>query len=253
MLGLGAFLLLTDEDKSHEHQQPITLTQISADTIDTITIERQNMEDIIFRKKEAYWYMQAPFSLPANSTRIALLLEILQASSYRKFSAADNDLTPFMLALPMVSITFNDTRLSFGDSSPLEEKLRYVLLDDTVHIIYDHFFHYLQSSPTLFISPKLIPTNVVLAAIRFPYVTIRGTNCQAHQKIINAWSQAEAVSIRRYENIEPIDRIIMDFTTGEAITFDIISDKPNLILARPDKKIQYYIADQVSSKLFPSQ
>lgn len=253
VLGLGAFLLLTDEDRSIKPQQPITLSQISTDTIHSITIERQNMEDIVFLKKEPYWYMQAPFSLPANSTRITSLLEILQAPSYRQFSAADNDLTPFMLALPRVSVMFNDIRLSFGDRTPLEEKLRYALLDDTVHIIYDNFFHYLQASPTLFISPKLIPADTVLAAIRFPDTIIRSNNCRTHQKIITAWSQAEAISIRRYENIEPIYRIMLELTTGDAMTFDVISDRPNLILARPAKKIQYYISAQISDKLFPPQ
>jgi len=255
VIGLTIFLILDRDDEIVE--QEITLTKIDPESIHVIHIERQGLDDIIFQKQDDHWDMQSPYNLPANSSRIKVILRLLQAHSYDHFSAADNDLTPFMLAVPAVSIILNDTRIAFGDTNPLEEKLRYVLIKDIVHIINDSLFRQLQTSATFFIEPKLIPPDAKIKTILFPELRIEnsvdGKMSGAHHQIINAWNQMESISVRKYEETEPIDTIKLELTTGETIEFIIISDRPNLILARPDKGIQYHISNTVSDSLFPTE
>ncbi len=255
IVGLAIFLT-TNEDKEIVEEE-ITLTDIDPASIHIIQIERQGLDNIIFQKQDDHWDMQSPFNLPANISRIKVMLKLLQAHSYDHFSAADNDLTPFMLAVPAVSIVLNDTRIAFGDTNPLEKKLRYVLIKDTVHIINDSLFHQLQASATFFLNPKLIPSGVMIKTIHFPEFTIDNTEngkvSGTHHQIINAWKQVESVSVRKYEEMEPIDTIKLEFTSGEIIEFIILSARPNLILARPDMGIQYHISSTVSDSLFPTQ
>jgi len=55
------------------------------------------------------------------------------------------------------------------------------------------------------------------------------------------------------EEIEAIDTIKIELKTGELIEFIIVSDRPNLILARPERGIQYHISNTVSDNLFPTK
>jgi len=255
IVGLAIFLT-TNKDKEIVEEE-ITLTGIDPTSIHVIQIERQGLDNIIFQKQDDHWDMQSPFNLPANPSRIKVMLKLLQAHSYDHFSAADNDLTPFMLAVPAVSIILNDTRIAFGDTNPLENKLRYVLIKDTVHIINDSLFHQLQTSATFFLDPKLIPPDATIKTIHLPEHTIdyteNGKVSRAHHQIINAWKQMESVSVRKYEEMEAIDTIKLELTSGEIIEFNILSARPNLILARPDIGIQYHISSTVSDNLFPTQ
>ena len=254
IIGLAVFLTSDRDDEVVE--QAVTLTDIDPENIHVIHIERRDLDDIIFQKQGDHWDMQSPFNLPANSSRIKVMLKLLQAHSYDHFSAPDNDLTPYMLAVPAVSIVLNDTRIAFGDTNPLEEKLRYVLVKDTVHIINDSLFHQLQTSATFFLNPKLIPLDATIKTIHLPELTIDNTETikmsGANHQIINAWNQVESIFVRKYEEIEAIDNIKIELSTGEFIEFIIVSDRPNLILARPEKGIQYHISNTVSDNLFPT-
>jgi Domain of unknown function (DUF4340) len=255
VIGLAIFLIRGEVKEKVKIE--VTLTDIQPDSIHVIHIERRDMDDIIFQKQDDHWDMQSPYNLPANSSRIKVMLKLLQAHSYDNFSAADNDLTPFMLAVPAVSIVLNDTRIAFGDTNPLEEKLRYVLIKDTVHIINDSLFHQLQASATFFLDAKLIPPDSKIKAIQLPELNIENaeddTLSGAYHQIINSWNQLESISVRKYEEIEAIDTIKIDLASGERIEFVIVSDRPNLILARPERGIQYHISNTVSDNLFPTK
>ena len=258
VIGLAVFLSTNKEQEAKNgklREQVVTLTDINPDSIHIIHIERRDLDDIIFQKQGDHWTMQSPFNLPANPSRIRVMLKLLQAHSYDHFSAPDNDLTPYMLAVPAVSIVLNDMRIAFGDTNPLEEKLRYVLVRDNVHIINDSLFHQLQTSATFFLSPMLIPPDTSIKAIQLPELSIENTEDEtlsdAHHQIVNSWNQVESISVRKYEEIEAIDTIKIELKTGELIEFIIVSDRPNLILARPETGIQYHISNTVSDGLFP--
>lgn len=255
VIGLAIFLSRGGNKEVIEPE--VTLTDIQPESIHVIHIERRDLDDIIFQKQGNNWMMQSPFDLPANSSRIRVMLSLLQAHSYDHFSAPDNDLTPYMLAVPAVSIVLNDTRVAFGDTNPLEEKLRYVLVKDAVHIINDSMFHQLQASPTFFLDTKLIPPDATIKTIYLPELKIDNTEdgkmSGAQHQIINSWKQVEAVSVRKYEEIEAIDTIRIELETGELIEFIIVSNRPNLILARPERGIQYHISNTVSDSLFPTK
>ncbi len=255
VISLAIFLNLGESEEIVEPE--VTLTDIEPDSIHTIHIERRNLDDIIFQKQAGNWIMQSPFKLPANPARIRVMLRLLGAHSYASFSAPDNDLTPYILAVPRVSIVLNDTHIAFGDTNPLEEKLRYVLIKDTVHIINAGLFHQLQASAIFFLSAKLLPPDTSIKSIQLPELNIKNTKdkalSDAHKQIINSWKKVESVSVRKYEEIEAIDTIKIELGTSELIEFIIISNRPNLILARPEKAIQYHISNTVSGSLFPEK
>lgn len=253
VIGLAVLLLTKPDEKIIEAE--VTLTEIDPQDIHVIHVQRQAQDDIIFQKQDGHWIMQSPYKLPANPARINVMLKLLQAHSYDRFSAADNDLTPFLLAVPAVSIVLNDTRIAFGDTNPLEEKLRYVLIKDTVHLINDSLFRQLQAAPTFFLSSKLIPPETTIKSIQLPGVMIDNTEGNtldgAQHQLITAWQNVEAVSIQKYKEVTPIDSIQIQLGNDETIIYLITSDAPNLILARPELGIQYHIINTTADNLFP--
>lgn len=255
VMGLIVFL---DTNQARKVVAPaVTLTNIQPDSIHVIHIKRRDLDDIIFQKQGGNWMMQRPFDLPAHPARMKTMLGLLQAHSYDHFSAPDNDLTPYMLALPAVSLVFNDTEIAFGNVNPLEKKLRYVLLKDTVHIINAGLFHQLRTSATFFLDTRLIPPDASIKAIQLPELNIQNTGTEtlsdAQHQIINTWKQLESISVRKYAEIEAIDTIKIELNTGNFIELIIVSNRPNLILARPERGIQYHIGSDISDNLFPTK
>lgn len=254
IIGLAAFLMTRKDPPETETETAVILTKTHPDSVKVIHVERRDMEDIIFQKRKGYWHMQSPFNLPVNFARIRFMLSLLQAHSYTQISAADNDLTAFMLTLPEISIIFNDVKISFGDLHPIDKQTRYVLLNDQVHLINDNLFYQLQASATFFLDPKLVPENATIKSIRSSALTIKGDKqpSDPERNITYAWQQAEAVIVRKYEEAVAIDSVQLTLDTEEIITFTIIADRPNLILARPDQQIQYHIANDIADSLFPA-
>lgn len=249
IIGIAIFLFTREEQKIE--QVDIVLTEIDPKTVQTIHIKKRNVEDIIFYKKEQHWYMQQPFNLHADHTRIDLMLQLLQAHSYMRFSAADHDLTRFMLAAPEISILFDETQIFFGAPHPLDKKTRYVRSKDTVHIINDSLFYHLQAPATFFLEPKLIPLDASIQAIHFSEITItENATLKEHKQVLKAWAATEAIAVRNYEEIPAINYIELTLSTGTTIRFTIIAEKPNLILARIDQNIQYHIGSDTADQLF---
>lgn len=249
IIGTAIFLLTRKEQT--EEQADIILTEINPKTVQTIHIKKRNIEDTIFYKKEQQWYMQQPFNLPADHARIDLMLQLLQAHSYKHFSAADNDLTRFKLSEPEISILFDETQIFFGAPHPLDKKTRYVREKDTVHIINNSLFYHLQAPATFFLEAKLIPPNTSIKAIHFPEITItENTTLNKHKQILKAWAETEAIAVRNSEEVPAISHITIILSTGTKIQFTIIAEQPNLTLTRADQNIQYHISSDTADQLF---
>ena len=252
IIGIAVFLVTREEQPVE--QADIKITTIDPKTVQTIHLKKRNTRDIIFYKQEQYWHMQQPFNLLADHSRIDIMLELLQARSYKHFSAADNDLSGFMLAAPEVSILFDETQIFFGAQHPLDKKTRYIRSKDTIHVIDDSLFYHLRAPATFFLEPKLIPPNTSIQAIHFPTITItENSTLNTHKQILSAWSAIKAVAVRNYEKVLAIDHITVKLSTGTNIRFTIIAEKPNLILARIDQNIQYHIGSDTADQLFLKQ
>ena len=222
---------------------------------------RNTSDEILFQKDIGKWWMQEPYHMPANEFRINTMLNLPGAHSYTQFSKNEVELERFLLNEPAVSIEFNDTRIDFGDTSPIGEQ-RYVLVNDTVHLINDSLYQQLQTPATFFLSTKLLPDDKEINNIHFPDYTIgrqdnkwsvepsHDISADDTVKIVHAWRNASAISIRDIEAGENHGAIRIELDDGSAIEFNIINPLPQLILARPDIGLQYHISSYDAENLF---
>jgi hypothetical protein len=258
---IGLTLLLINTDKQEPVVENIPLTGIDPANVEMIQIDRKQSDVLRFSKAGIKWRMQAPYQLPANEFRINTMLKLLQAHSYTQFNKDDVDLNRFLLAEPELSIQFNDTRIYFGDTSPLAEQ-RYVLVDDRVHLINDSLYQQLQAPATFYLSTRLLPEGIEIMSINFPEYSISmetGVWSVSPQSdisadklvaIINAWQTLDAISISAYEATDKTESIHIDAGTAGRFEFIIAAPSPKLVLARPDIGIQYHISGYDTKRLF---
>jgi len=258
----GLLLVLPDNP---DRKEDVILTDLDPLAVKTITILRANSEDITFRKEGNTWMMQSPYTLPANPLRIHTMLGLLQAHSYTRLDQDELELQRFALDKPVVAVRFNDTQIDFGDSSPLG-KQRYVHVGNTVHLVNDSLYEQLQTSATFFLSNRLLAEGAKISAIRFPDANLRwqgerwqlepaqDISADVMARIVNAWQQAEAVSVRKYEETQLHGMITVELQDSEPLEFAIVSPAPQLVLARPDIGLQYHLSSYEAKQMFlPSE
>lgn len=258
----GLLLVLPDNP---DIKEDVILTDLDPLAVKTITILRADSDDIRFSKEGDTWMMQSPYALPANPVRIHTMLGLLQAHSYTQLDKNEVELHRLALDKPVVSIRFNDTQIDFGDSSPLG-KQRYVRVADTVHLVNDSLYEQLQTPATFFLSNRLLPKAGKIAAIIFPDETLRwqderwqlapsrDISADDMARVVNAWQQAEAVSVREFEETEQHGNIRIEFQDGEPLEFAIVTPPPALVLARPDIGLQYHMSSYEAKQMFlPSE
>lgn len=258
VLFLAFFLSRNTNDNENTN---IKLTTINPVSVEQIQIIRRDLDEITFIKKNGQWIMQTPYLIAANKIRINTMLKLLGAHSYTRLNESEVELERFLLDDPVVSIKFNDALISFGDTSPLD-KHRYVLFDNSVHLINDSLYQQLLTSATFFISPNLLPPDSKIEALHLPgreILKVDGKwtiepdmNISADKviEVLDAWQDVAAVTVRTYEETEVLNRINVDLGNSEIIKYLVISDAPKLILARPDLGIQYHISNYEAERLF---
>ena len=259
-VALTIFLINTGKKGSVVHD--VVLTSIDPARITGIKIIRNGNNEIVFNQQKGQWMMQEPYYLSANKFRIDTMLKLLKAHSYTQFDARKVGLERFLLKTPAVSIQFNHDRIDFGDVSPLG-KQRYVLFNNTVHLINDSLYEQLQAPAVFFISPRLLPAEADITAIQLPGYQLRKTadkwniepaktiSADKITELVSAWKSAEAITVREYEEKELSGTIRIELSQGDPIEFDIVSVPPQLILARPKLGIQYHINTYDAEQLLP--
>ena len=239
----------------------VKLTDLDPASINTIRILRSATDDILFNRENGKWWMREPYNLPANEFRINTILGLPGAHSYTRFGKDEVELEQFLLDEPAVSVQFDNTRIDFGDTSPLGEQ-RYVLVNDVVHLVNDSLFQQLQTSATFFLSTRLLPDESEIKSIHFPdYAVIihdgkwkveSGQEVDESDiiKLVHAWHNADAVSIRNYEDSDTSGTIRVELEDGSIIEFIIVTPLPQLVLARQDFGLQYHISGYDAEQLF---
>lgn len=258
-VALTVFLINTGKEDSVTPD--VVLTTIDPASVTDIRIIRNENDEIAFSRQEDKWMMQKPYLLPANKFRIDTVLKLLKAHSYTQFDTKKIELERFLLKSPRVSVLFNNARIDFGDTSPLGEQ-RYVLLDNTVHLINDSLYEQLQTPATFFISPRLLPDDADITALQLPEHQLRkindkwtiepADNISADKiiELVSAWKSVEAITVRTIEEKEISGTIRIELAQGDPIEFAIVSAPPQLTLARPEFGIQYHISSYDAEQLF---
>ena len=246
---LAVYIYDTDkqEQASSTSEQ---LTQLFADEVTQINI-RHNQRHIELRRKNSDWHMLQPINVTANSFRIDTLLKMINTVSHATYSTADLDLDKYGLSNAGTSISFNDVSVDFGIVNPINN-YRYVRINDTVHLIDDHFYPLLSSQTGTLVARELIPGKAIIDKLVLPEQTLYrdennlwhssdNTDPDAINETLHHWQSSQAFGVHNYMQRESLADISV-YLAGEAkpVRFHVTDTDPWLIIARPDLDIEYH-------------
>jgi hypothetical protein len=218
---------------------------------------------ITLTKQGAAWRMSHPVEVAANGVRVDDLLGVLQAKSLSRFAATGRDLSEYGLAKPAVRLRINDTEILFGGVTPVDQQ-RYVQVGDSIHLIADRYMFELSGDAAAWVSRDLVPPGAQIVDLQVPDGKLsrnakgewletppdKDISTDAAQALVDEWRDAQALRVTPYKKqIAQGDIVIGLAGQAHPLRYQIIARRPELILARPEIGMQFYVASERADRL----
>ena len=262
-VALLALVWVVWQEPGHAPQSPpVKLTSLSPSAIDKLVIINEKGA-ITLTKQDRAWRLTQPYDIAANGVRVNDVLDVVEAESSSQFPATGRDLSEYGLAKPAVRLRLNDTEIQFGGLAPVGQQ-RYVKLGDTIHLIADSYMFELTGDAAAWVSRNLVPPGKQITALKLPDVKVTrndkgewevapaagAISADAVKTLMNEWGDAQALRVAPYEKHADQGEVVLDIAGAtQALTYHIIERKPELILARPEIGLQFYVASEQADRL----
>lgn len=248
-------------------QQPADmplLTTIKADQIKSITITRANSTGIEIQRRDGNWKLIKPISGRTSPFAVSDVLRILAAKNQQSLSPeAVKKLGHYGLDNPKATLQLDQLKILFGDSHPVNN-LQYVLVQNRVAMIDGGYFRAATRGYTDYLSKRLIEKDRKPIALSLPDLRVsleKGTwqvypaqkdlSADRIKNLVDHWRYAQALSVKKYNNGRVLDWVRLSFDNEKTrLRIGILSRSPELVLYRPDEKLQYHFPKDVGKRLF---
>lgn len=250
---IGLALLAWLEPGREAPPAPLKITTLDAAAIDRIRIERP-AGLLEMARRDGRWELTAPIRAPANSIRTDAILSVAAIDSLNSLPVAGLDLATYGLAEPAVRLFLNDTRIDFGNTSPLDQR-RYVRVGDTLHLIPDLRYYQLIGGWNGYVSLRLLEENTALERIELPGLTLENHqgswrpepapehwSADAATALAQNWDTAQAMEVREHKGEANGEEVRLHVRGREQpIRFVVAAREPELVLVRPDLGLAWHL------------
>jgi len=267
MLMLGGLVYYTiEQDKPAESPK---LTELDAEQVQNIRIERADKAAVVLMKDAlGFWQMTAPLTLPASDFQVQSLLRQLSETDYQLLESDNLNLADFKLESPLASIKFDQLTMEFGDNSPIDHGQRYVRVKPKVYLLKDTVFYTLNNNALSYVNRSLLGNNPKITELKMPdyhfvfnedkwtvTTTFSADDIDTSQDALNGlidnWQNVSAYDVESYSANSPTEGDIEITLLGQepSLHLTIVSKTPDLVLARPEKGVQYKLSMTQVDKL----
>ena len=240
------------------------ISSLSAENAQSIRVEWQGL-NIVLQKAGERWHLTQPLQGRADEIKVGRILEILAATSPRRFPATE--LERFDLAQPAVRLHIGNESFGFGGLAPITNE-QYVASGESVYLLAPRYAAALPRQPTDLLSPRLLAESEIPAAFELENlkviqqdgnwrVTPQNPGLTLTQNELNhwvqAWQQAYAAGLvlGANESNEAAGKQAIKITLhdGETVQLLILQQQPELILLRVDAAIRYRFPGETGRRL----
>jgi hypothetical protein len=241
-------IVYNSSDKDADKVTPLTTLTPSA--INDIRIHHNHHETVL-HKQDGDWKITQPINIKANDFRINTLLKLLTTTSQADYAIDGLDLAKYGLEQPATTIRFNDTKIAFGISNPVNG-LRYVRVGDRMHLIDDSFYPLLSSQTGALVARELLPQDADIAKLVLPKSTLsrnpngswssnKNVDTDAIRQTLSNWKHTQAFGVHNYMQRKMLAKIEVYLgNQPEPLRFVVTDTDPWLIIARPDLDLEYH-------------
>ena len=235
--------------------KPQDITSIKVETADnTIQLSKQGNN----------WSIESPISWSANNVTTERLTTLASAKPHSKLPKNQIDLSSLGLNIPKAVVTLNDVSIYFGTTNNIGNR-RYLLNGPNVYLADDIHYAFINQGLTGLVDNRLLPFQLELISLKLTDIklvkhaagwsadtaTTDEKQNKAATQLVNNWRQKQASNIQHYSNTQaPLNKIMAELANGDQIEFFVLSIQPEIIIARPDLKIQYHFPKHEYYSLF---
>lgn len=241
-------------------QTAFKLSTLASSSIHRITIEKPGQATIVLQGNPAAWRLTAPFPARADSVAVGRLLEILAASSLQRFPATDPG--RFQLDTPLLQLTLNDQKFSFGTQNTLTGEI-YVATNGGVHLVAPSYLVYAMKIPSDFASHALLAEQEKLAGFEFTDLKLnqnsegKWSTTPARPNLsqddinrwIDEWRNSSSLVTQPYDGTPALESFTLRLKDGKLISCKILRHEPDLVILREDEKLQYHFPSEIGKRL----
>ncbi|MBA2484264.1 MAG: DUF4340 domain-containing protein [Nitrosomonas sp.] len=264
IVGLVVFLYI--KPQSHQVQE-YKISSLSAEAAQSIKILHHD-SSILLKKQENIWHLIEPVFARADEKKVAQLLEVLSATSDRRFPLKDRD--RFGLDKPNVQLHIDHEFFDFGGLSPVTNQ-QYVATDVGVFLISPRYAVRLPSQPTNIVSETLLAVSENPVSFELDDIIIKRengewvispANIEQHLsqeefiRWIELWQGASASNIifdselLENKNVTLADKEIkISLSNGQIIQFKIWQQGDKQFLIRNGEAVRYVFSGDVAKSL----
>lgn len=245
--------------------QEYRVSSLTAENAQSIRVEWQGL-NIVLQKAGERWHLTQPLQGRADEVKVGRILEILAATSPRRFPATE--LERFDLLQPAVRLRIDHESFGFGGLAPITNE-QYVASGDNVYLLAPRYAAALPRQPADLLSPKLLAENEIPVA--FELENIKVIQQDGNWRItpqkpgvaltqnefnhwVQSWQQAYAVGVTLSANapdqtVAGNQSIKITLRDGNTMQLLILQQQPELILLRVDEGIRYRFPTETGRRL----
>jgi hypothetical protein len=225
----------------------------------SIRVERPGEPPIVLEKHEGAWRVTAPFAARGDDLRVQRLLEIVEAKTAHKLPATD--LARFELERPQASITIDGQAFAFGMVGAVARE-QYVLTGGAVYTVHPRYGTALPASAGEVASRQLLAPGEAPLRIELKDFTVEqrdgkwtlstgagGLSQDDFIRWIEDWRLAGAARVEPAVKGKTVAEIRVRLKDGKALTLGVLAREPELVVVRPDEKLQYHFRPEVAKRL----
>jgi len=251
----------------HQSKQPKEpshkLSTLSAAAAKRIEVAGKSGNAYTLEKDTDTWFLATPMRARADQSQAQRILDLLSATSKDKLPATD--VARFDLDRPALTVKIDDQVFAFGMTNPLTQD-QYLASGDGVYLVSAYYASLIPAQAERMLAhnlfqPQETPVGFTLNDFRVVQQdgkwTLQPPPAEGAEQLsadeINRWAEdwrfASSLVTQPW-NGKPAARVVrVKLADGKVLDLSILQTEPEMILGRPDEKLQFRFSGEMSRRL----
>jgi hypothetical protein len=260
VIGLGAYAWhRSSQPKEPSHK----LSALTAAGVKKIEVAPRGAPAYALEKRGETWFLIAPIEARADQTRVRSMLDLLSATSKEKLAATD--LNRFDLDPPALKVSMDGQTFAFGGTNPLSQD-QYLATGDSVYLVSTYYASLVPNGSNRVLTHSLFNESEKAVGFKFKGFSVEQQDGkwtlaprpasdkeQVSQDDLNRWADdwhyASSLVTLPWTGKPTPDVVQVKLADGKNIAFFVVRREPELILARPDEKLQFQFSGEMTRRL----
>jgi len=259
VIGLGAYAW----HKGNQPKEPShSLSTLSPSAVRKIEVTRRDGAGYTLEKRDENWFLTSPLEVRADQSQVQRLLDLLAATSKEKLAATD--LKRFDLDPPAVKVTLDNQVFSFGTTNPLTQE-QYLATGDSVYLVSSYYLSLIPTQGDRLFTHNLFHQNEKPVSFAFKDFRVEQKDGKwsvmpapaekerPSQDDFNRWADdwrlSSSLLTQVWDGKATSETVQVKLADGKNVVFAVVRKEPELVLARPDEKVQFQFSGEMSRTL----